>query len=135
MEIIHNKPNKIAFSDISFAMLAHPITKDLSLNTNETAIKNSIKNLLLTKNYEKPFHPEIGSNIYGMLFEPLSPFVSNYLEAEIHSVLTRFEPRIKLSEINVISNIDSNGYEVTISFYIVNQTTQTTITIFLEKLR
>lgn len=135
MEAIFNKPSKNVFTDLSFTMFSHPITKDLALNVNENAIKNAVKNLILTKPYERPFHPEIGCNVYGMLFEPISPFLANYIETEIHNILTRYEPRIKLSSISVLINSEGNGYDVTISFYIINQTIETTISLFLEKLR
>lgn len=126
---------KIQFSDLDLLFTTHPTTKDLTLSLNEDAIKRSIKNLVLTKHYERPFHPEIGSNIYSMLFEPMSGLMSNFIETELFNTINNFEPRVKLNNIDVAVNYEENGYNVNISYYIKGKTDLVDMTLFLERLR
>ena len=59
------------FSDIDLTFIANPVTGDLSKKYDENAVKQSIKNLVMTRNYERPFNSSIGSQIYNVLFEPI----------------------------------------------------------------
>ena len=70
--------------------------------------------------YEKPFHPEIAGGVRELLFEPMSPLVAVVIARKIEDVITNFEPRVTLADVNVNSNFDTNQYEVTIEFYIDN---------------
>lgn len=136
MEYNYLKPKtNILFSDLDAAFEVHPMKKDLTLKTNSAAIKESIKNLVLTNHYERPFHPEIGSNVSKMLFEPMIPVVANYLETEIYTTITNFEPRVKLSNIIVESLNDVQAYNVIIQYYEINATTITTVEFILERTR
>jgi len=90
---------------------------------------------VLLSHYEKPFHPEIGGNIRKMLFEPLDPITANIIAKEIDDVITNFEPRVDLSSIDVIENYDGNGYDVIVTFFLLNTEEPIQTTIFLERLR
>tara|TARA_B100000282_G_scaffold86799_1_gene60524 strand:- start:909 stop:1349 length:441 start_codon:yes stop_codon:yes gene_type:complete len=108
------------YKDLNLNFTRHPTRNDLTPLTDAAAIKRSVRNLVQYNHYEKPFHPEIGSGIRGLLFENMSPFVSNVLKRKIEDTITNFEPRVTLADVNVNSNFDTNQYEVTIEFYIDN---------------
>jgi len=99
------------------------------------AIMQSLTNLILLNHYEKPFHPEIGSNVRKMLFEPIDPVVAQILAKEITDVITNFEPRVDLQNVYVVENTDGNGFDVTIEFFMSNVAEPITVTFFLERLR
>lgn len=126
---------KTVFADLDLSFNIHPVKKDLMLSTNTSAIKRALKNLILTNHYERLFHPEIGSNVTKLLFEPMSPTVANYIETEIYNTIVNFEPRVKLQNIEVEGDDDYNGYVITISYYEANSTTPTVIDFLLERLR
>lgn len=127
--------NRIAFSDLDLNFNILKSSKNLDISYNDDAIKQSVQNLILTRHYEKPFHPNIGSIIYSLLFEQMTIATASLIEAEINSVLNKFEPRINLSGITVNPDYDNQYYEITIEYYIVGQTTPVSINMFLEKLR
>lgn len=126
---------KIVFADLDLAFNIHPVKKDLVLSTNTNAVKRALKNLVLTNHYERPFHPEIGSNVIKLLFEPMTPLVENYLETEIYNTIVNFEPRVKLQSIEVNGDDERNGYVIIITYYEVNSTTPITIDFLLERSR
>mgnify|MGYP003347563074 CR=1 FL=1 len=123
------------YSDIDFTFTRKPVVGDVALSYDSMAVVRSIRNLLLTKHYEKPFNPNIGSNIDTLLFEPISPITSSSLEQEIQTVIKNYEPRAALKSVNVVAQPDKNAYDVTLSFYIENATLPTTVTILLERNR
>jgi phage baseplate assembly protein W len=127
--------NTRTFTDLDLNFLAHPVTKDVTTKVDEQAIKASIRNLILTSNYEKPFHPEIGSPIKSLLFEPATPLLPILIEKAIHQTIDNFEPRVQL--INVKANLsdDSNSIYVTIEFVIVNTTKPIIVDLILSRTR
>ena len=111
-------------------------SNDVNKVTNIQAVKRSVRNLILTNHYEKPFHPEIGSGVRDMLFEPMTPLTSHVLTRKIEDVIENFEPRARLISVTAFPNLDRNEYECTISFYVVNTPTELVdLTVFLERLR
>ena len=91
---------------------------------------------MLTNHYEKPFHPEIGSGVRDMLFEPMTPITANILTRKIQDVIENFEPRAKLIGVRAQPDLDRNAYEVTIEFYVINTPTELVdLTVMLERLR
>ena len=121
--------------DLDLDFTAHPVTKDIVLKKDVEAVKRSVRNLVLTNPHERPFHPEIGSGITGILFENVSPTTAVVLQSEIRQVITNFEPRVRLIDISVLGDIDKNGYYVTIKFQVINIPNAVTIELFLERLR
>ena len=120
----------------TFSLVKSATSKDISKVTDIQAVKRSIRNLVLTNHYEKPFHPEIGSGVRDMLFEPMTPLTAHILTRKIEDVIENFEPRAKLIGVRAIPNLDRNEYEVTIEFYVVNAPTELVdLTVFLERLR
>lgn len=108
------------FTDIDLSFIPHPITKDLVVKTDINAIKNAVKNLILTKHYERPFRSEIGSNVNNLLFELKSPVTDILIRMEIENVIKNFEPRVNLVEVEVNDDPNTNDIQINITFYILN---------------
>lgn len=108
------------FTDLDLNFIAHPINRDISKKYDEVAIKQSLKNLIMTLNYERPFHPEIGSQVRHLLFEPVSPVTQNMLESAIRDTINNFEPRVNLVKVEVRFNNDNNAVYIVVVFKIVN---------------
>ena len=123
------------FKDINLSFAKHPTTGDIAFLTDVEAVKRSIRNLVNTNFYEKPFHPEIGSNVRSILFEPVSPLVADVLERNVRDVINNFEPRAGLVDVNVNDQPDRNEYVVTVSFYVLNSPEPTDVTVYLQRLR
>ena len=123
------------FTDFDISFTKHPITKDVSRKTKDYAIIQSVKNLMQTDHYERPFNPRFGSNIKGLLFELIDPITAGVLHKEITILLTNYEPRIKIDDLQVNGDPDNNRYSVILRFYILNSTKPTTVSVFLNRLR
>jgi phage baseplate assembly protein W len=123
------------YSDIDFTFTKKPVTADVALSYDSQAVIRSIRNLLSTKHYERPFNPDLGANVDALLFEPISPLTAGALESEIKTAIGNYEPRASLDTITVNPQPDNNAYNVTLSFYIQNATLPTTVTLLLERNR
>jgi len=123
------------FSDLSLNFTPHPVRKDVIKLLDDDAIKRSVRNLVLTNHYERPFHPEIGSNVRKLLFDNITSVTSFQIQREIIDVIQNFEPRVKLKAVTVVVDPDNNGYSATIEFYILNSGRLVTVDSFLERLR
>ena len=123
------------YSDIDLTFTMHPVKKDIVTSVDDQAVIRSVRNLIMTNHYERPFHPEIGSNVRKMLFEPISPLTANYLQREIEDTIKNFEPRVKLQQVIVQVEPDANYYSAIISFFINNRTEPTTVNLILQRLR
>jgi len=108
-----------AFKDISLSFSRHPVTNDVTVLKNQDAIKKSVVNLCRTKFNERFFNDLIGTSVDNSLFELIDSGIGDVLEREIEALLKNFEPRINLSDINVIANQDSNSLEIKIAYQIV----------------
>ena len=136
-QAINDSPRNVrTYSDLDLFFSAKGVSKDISKVTDIQAVKRSVRNLVLLNHYEKPFHPEIGSGVRDMLFEPMTPITANILARKIEDVIENFEPRAKLIGVRAQPNLDRNEYEVTIEFYVVNTPTELVdLTVMLERLR
>ena len=124
------------YKDLDLFFGRKSATKDISKVNGIQAIKRSVRNLILTNIYEKPFHPEIGSGIRGLLFEPLSPITAFVLSQKVEDVIENFEPRARLVGVRANPDLDRNSYEITIEFYVQNAPTELVdTTVLLERLR
>ncbi len=123
------------YSDLDLDFIAHPTTKDVVVKTGADAIKRSVRNLILTNFYEKPFRPGIGSSAVKLLFDNMSPLVSNFLENAIAEVIQNYEPRVQLVNVTVETDYDNNGYTARLDFIVLNRNEPLTTTIFLERVR
>jgi phage baseplate assembly protein W len=110
-------------------------TNDVNKLTDVNAVKRSVRNLINTSHFDRPFHPELGSSVRAMLFEPMSPLTALNLQRKVQEVLTNFEPRIKLVQVTANPDIDRNSYMLRIYFYVVGSDNLVEVETFLERLR
>jgi phage baseplate assembly protein W len=123
------------YSDIDFTFTRIPGRNDIALSYDEMAVIRSVRNLLLTKNYERPFQPNIGSGIEMMLFEPIDFLTGQSLRTEIQSTIENHEPRVTIDSILVTADPDNNSYDVYLRFFIGNNVEPTAINLILERTR
>ena len=123
------------YSDLDLNFNAHPVRKDVTKHVDERAVINSIKNLLSTNHYERPFRPFLGGNVRSLLFENLDSITATRMEKEIEQIITNFEPRALLEKVTVNARPESNSFGVTIEFSIINRQEPITITFQLERIR
>jgi phage baseplate assembly protein W len=123
------------FIDLDLNFTPHPVSKDITKRINESAIKASLKNLLLTGYYERPFHSEIGSPIRQLLFELATPVTRELIKRAIHDIVLNFERRVTLTNVEVRFNDDNNSVDVVVEFKILNSINTTTLDLTLERTR
>ena len=123
------------FSDFLNNFSLHPVTGSLAKTTNEFAVRQSIKNLILTDQGERLFQPNIGSDIRRSLFEPLDRVVLNDIREAISSTIKYNEPRARLLDVLVTGNEDSNELNVTILFSLINSNTPISLDVILRRVR
>tara|TARA_Y100000592_G_scaffold52410_1_gene82798 strand:+ start:302 stop:727 length:426 start_codon:yes stop_codon:yes gene_type:complete len=123
------------YKDLDLDFGRNPVTNDVNKLTDVEAVKRSVRNLINTNHYERPFHPEIGSGIRGLLFEPISPLTSLALQRKVEEVLLNFEPRISLVQVLSNVNVDRNSYDLKIMFYVIGSEEPVEVETFLERLR
>jgi phage baseplate assembly protein W len=134
------KPDRVAlrnlYTDLPlFFTDVHPNTDDLSVLKDSYAVKQAVRNLILTNFNERPFHPEIGSNVTALLFEPADTFTANAIKEEILYVLKKYEPRTNGHTVAVIDNSERNSYEITIGFNVIYSPNREEISFYLQRLR
>ena len=133
-----NKSSRSAqlYSDLDLFFGMNNSDKDVNIIYDVQAVKRSIRNLVLTNQYEKPFHPEIYSGVRGMLFELMTPTTAVIVARQVEDVIENFEPRARLVGVTAYPDLDRNAYEVTVEFYIVNAPTELVeLTLALERIR
>ena len=124
------------YKDLDLFFAKKSGSKDIRKVTDIQAVKRSVRNLVLLNHYEKPFHPEIGSGVRDILFEPMTPITAYVLTMKIEEVIENFEPRARLVGVRAQPNLDNNAYNVTIEFYVVNAPTElVNMEVLLERLR
>ena len=110
-----------AFKDISLSFIPHPITNDLPVLKNESAIKRSVRNIVQTIPTEKFFNPLFGSDVYASLFEFIDFGTAATIQSQIEISLDNFEPRIENVEVEVNPQPDDNSFEVNVIYDIIGQ--------------
>lgn len=123
------------FSDLDLNFKPHPVTGDITRRFDDEAVKQSIKNLILTRNYEKPFHSEIGSPIKNLLFDLITPMTALVVRRAIVDLITNWEPRVVLKRVDVIASPDNNSLYVSINFSIRNTERPISLEFMLERTR
>ena len=123
------------FKDLNLDFQQNTATKDIQKITDAESVKRSVRNLINTNHYEKPFHPEIGSNLRAMLFELMTPQMNHVITKQIENLINNYEPRCRLVQVHTQPMFDRNGYACQISFYVVNHPEPVTVESFLERLR
>ena len=123
------------FKDLDLNFTIHPIRKDVNIHKNEYAIINSVKNLVSTNHYDRPFRPEIGSSIRNLLFENIDTIIAAQLERAVQEKINNFEPRVQINRVIAIPDPENNRYKLTLDFFVINNTNPITINFFLERIR
>jgi len=125
----------IIYSDLDLRFLPNPVTGDIAMSYNEQAVIRSIQNILYTSPYEKLFDPTVGSGIPALLFEPVSPLTASSIEDEIVRLISNYEPRATIYQLNVSANADQDSFQVSLYVFIGNNTTPTAINLILQRNR
>lgn len=123
------------YKDLDLSFTANPVTGDVSKKLDVNAVKQSLRILILTNFYERPFDPGKGVNLRGYLFEPMSKVVSSSISNSIKNIIESYEPRARVKSIQVVPNFDQNSYEVTVSFFVVGIDKPQILTANLKRLR
>ena len=130
-----SKTSSKIYKDLNLDFQTNTATKDIQKITDVEAVKRSVRNLVNTNHYEKPFHPEIGSNLRAMLFELITPQMNHAISKQIELLINNYEPRCRLVQVNTQPIFDRNAYACQISFYVVNYPDPVIVESFLERLR
>tara|TARA_B100001245_G_C22703647_1_gene342758 strand:+ start:293 stop:697 length:405 start_codon:yes stop_codon:yes gene_type:complete len=123
------------YKDFDMLFTNNALSGDVNKKLDINAVKQALMNLILTKPYERPFHPELGSSIYKMLFEPMRPGVETSIARAIEQQILNYEPRVSVLNIDVRPDYDHNAYEVTIRFLIQGINEPADLTVNLTRLR
>ena len=123
------------YVDLDLSFKVNPFTRDLYLKTDEDAVKTALKHLLRTRNFERPFHPEIGTQIQSLMFENFTSAVKIAMERTLKETIEKFEPRVRLIDLNVQETADANDLKVSINFTLKNTDRPVTITTLLSRVR
>lgn len=116
----NGKNSSRIYSDLNLNFTSNPVTGDVNKVTDVNCVKRSIRNLLLTNHYDRPFHPEIGSNIPALLFENFGPVTGNQLSRSVEETIATFEPRARVESVECFPIPDTNTYDVRVYFYVEN---------------
>lgn len=126
---------KDLFSDFLDDLTPHPITRDISRVRNEQSIKQALKNLILTNYGERPFQPQIGSDIRSSLFEPNDDVVAEDLQYKIEKTIEINEPRVRLVDLIVAPFPEQDKIAITITFVIINTQQLQQLDLLLRRVR
>ena len=121
------------FRDIDMSFFKNPFTNDISIVKNENAIKQALKNIMLTKTTEKVFDPEFGTNIWASLFEPMDDITADRIEQEIKNVVAQYETRITMQTVVVEPYVSENAYHIFITYRIVGSPMTESVSFVLER--
>jgi|TARA_Y100000114_G_scaffold146814_1_gene157926 phage baseplate assembly protein W len=124
-----------SYKDLDLDFGRNVVTNDVNKLTGVEAVKRSVRNLIQTNHFERPFHPELGGNVRALLFEPLNMFTAMNLEKKIAEVLLNFEPRAQINQVRAEPNVDQNSFFVSINFKVVGIPGVVTVETMLERLR
>ena len=129
------EPSRVIYRDFDNLFVTNPITKKLATKINRNAVKQSVKNLVLTDFYERPFQSDIGCNIRGFLFEPFTSHLQEQMKQTILNTIQNHEPRAKVIDVLVEDRIDLNAISLTIAFEILNDSEAVVLDVLLERVR
>ena len=128
-------PSKVIFSDIPISFTAHPITGNVKKSINRDAVKNSVRNIILTNHGERFFKPKFGGNVTSKLFENASKFTEFNTARSIRIALANYEPRAEVIKVKVTANPDTNNLTASLKFRVINDPEPITLDVLLERIR
>jgi len=123
------------FSDLDLDFIPHPVSGDINTLKDANSVKRSIRNLMLTGTYERPFRPNLGGNLKQLLFEPVNPLTQISIQVLISDIIRIYEPRVAVLDLQVSVDPDEMGYNVHLVFAVNDTSEVSSVDIFLERLR
>ena len=123
------------FSDLDFNFTRLSSTSDVAKKTDVEAVKQSMKALIQTNYFDRPFHPELGCSVAGLLFENNTPMTQRSIRKSVEEVIQNHEPRAEITQVDVTDGSDNNEYRVRIYLYVVNHTQQEVFETYLTRTR
>ena len=125
--------DKDSFADLDFNFTAHPVTEDIVTKKDANAIRQSVKNILLTNHYERPFKPNFGSNLRGMLFEANDPLMGHRVKESIVNALSILEPRIGRVAVDIVQR--DNSVDVRVAYVIMGSASHQELEFSVSRVR
>lgn len=125
----------LVYADFLTNLNTHPVVKDVVRLPNERAIVASMRNLILTNRGERLYQPDLGSSLRSLLFEPLTPAISQAIQQNISETLKVYEPRAKIVRVIASPDEDNNAYSVSVTFYIINKSDPVSFNVTLSRVR
>lgn len=132
MATVQKKP---VYTDFMTNLNVSPLSGDIAVLENIDAVKRSVKNIILTNFYERPFQPNFGSNIKAVLFENETPSLDSELRKTIEDAINNFEPRAQLVDVKVISNIDYNEIRLIVAFLVLGKSDPVVLDVIIDRVR
>jgi phage baseplate assembly protein W len=127
--------DRILYSDLFTNLDINPVSKDVAKKNNENAIRQSIRNLLLTDTGERPFQPRLGGNIKAMLFSNMTPQTVISVREQIRETILEHEPRANLIDVVVNPDFGNNAVNVTVVFNVINRQEPVTLDVIITRVR
>lgn len=126
---------EVRYRDLDFLFKRNLVSSDVSTVSGVDAIKASLRNLIKTKRYDRPFQPDIDSGVSGLLFENFNPLTESNMKSMVEELARNYEPRVRILEVKVRSSRDNNRFEMTIQFTINNVREPQLLNVTLERIR
>jgi len=126
---------KLEYRDFDLSFRTNPVTGDVGVKDTDGSIKQSIKTLILTNFYERPFNPTLGGQVTGALFEIYTKELEIFLRKEIASLIKSLEPRVSLTEVLVGYNEDSDTVRSRIEYVVIGTLQTSSVEFIFERVR
>ena len=127
--------NSRRFRDIDLDFTRNAVTHDANVVEDVIAVKRSVKNLIQTNFYERPFNPELGCGVRELLFENYTPMTGIFIRRKVEEVLNNYEPRARITSIGVNEQSDRNAIDVQVNFFVLNLPNPVSVTTTLQRIR
>jgi hypothetical protein len=131
----NSKRSNRIYKDLNMSFTKNPATKDVARLFDIQAIKRSVKNIILTNKYERPFNPDFGCNLRGFLFENITEPLLVIIKDRVAMAIEKYEPRVSVEDVVVKNSSDPNGINIQVSFLINGVENPITVSTFLQRVR
>ena len=131
----NSKRSNRIYKDLNMSFTKNPATKDVARLFDVQAIKRSVKNIILTNKYERPFNPDFGCNLRGFLFENITEPLLVIIKDRVAMAIEKYEPRVSVEDVVVKNSTDPNGIRISVSFLINGVEAPVTVSTFLQRVR
>ena len=131
----NSKRSNRIYKDLNMSFTKNPATKDVARLFDIQAIKRSVKNIILTNKYERPFNPDFGCNLRGFLFENITEPLLVIIKDRVAMAIEKYEPRVSVEDVVVKEDIDKNGISIMVSFLINGTEAPVSVSTFLQRVR